>query len=103
MFPLIFSWFSSGKASGRLFGGFGGDFPIGFGQFYGRNCQETIAQIFGQVFDQIFGQGLGEGKPHKYSVQCYWNGKIQRKVLLGRKNLLHRFMSKKHIHFFWYP
>ncbi len=56
-------------------------------------------QSFGQVFDQGLGQGfdqvLGEGKIPKYSVQYYWDGKIQCAVLLGRKNLLHRLISKK--------
>ena len=52
--------------------------------------------IFGQVFDQVFDQGFdqvpGEGKKHKYSVQYYWDGKIQCTVLLGRKNLLRRLI-----------
>ena len=63
--------------------------------------------IFGQGFDQIFGQGfdqgLGEGKNHKYSVQYYWDGKIQCTVLLGRKNLLHRLISKKSLIFLFTP
>ena len=59
---------------------------------------QIFDQIFGQVFDQVFGQGfdqvLGEGKNHEYSVQYYWDGKIQCTVLLGRINLLHRLIFK---------
>ena len=58
-------------------------------------------QIFGQVFDQVFGQGfdqvLGEGKNNKYSVQYCRDGKIQCTIVLGRKNLLHRPISKKKV------
>ena len=80
--------------------GFWPDFEQIFDQIFGQ----VFDQIFGQVFDQVFGQGfdqvLGEGKNHKYSVQYYWDGKIQCTVLLGRKNLLHRIFSKKSIYFF---
>ena len=70
-----------------------------FGQIFDQIFGQVFDQIFGQVFDQVFGQGfdqvLGEGKYHKYSVQYYRDGKIQCTVLLGRKNLLHRLISKK--------
>ena len=77
--------------------------------FFWENFDQIFDQIFGQVFDQIFGQvldqvfcqGLGERKHHKYSVQYYRDGKIQCTVLLGRKNLLHLFFSKKRIYFFF--
>ena len=75
--------------------GFWPDFDQIFDQIFGQ----VFDQIFGQGFDQVFGQGfdqvLGEGKNHQYSVQYYWDGKIQCTVLLGRKNLLHRLISKK--------
>ena len=54
-----------------------------------------LARFFYQVFGQGFDQVLGEGKHHKYSVQYYWDGKMQCKVLLRRKNILHRLISKK--------
>ena len=70
-----------------------------FDQIFGQSFDQVFDQIFGQVFDQVFGQGfvqvLGEGKNHKYSVRYYWDGKIQCTELLGRKNPLHRLISKK--------
>ena len=76
-----------------------------FGQIFHQIFGQVFDQIFGQVFDQVFGQGfdqvLGEGKNHKYSVQYYRDGKIQCTVLLGRKNLLHRLISKKSLIFFY--
>ena len=72
---------------------------VHFVQIVGQIFGQIFGQVFDQVFDQVFGQGfdqvLGEGKYHKYSVQNYWDGKIQCTVLLGRNNLLHRVISKK--------
>ena len=60
-------------------------------------------QIFGQIFDQIFGQVFGQVFGPEYSVQYYWGGEIQCTVLLGRKNLLHRLISKQKFKLFFTP
>ena len=73
--------------------------PQIFDQIFGQ----VFDQIFGQVFDQGFDQVLGQVFDHKYSVQYYWGGKIQCTVLLGRKNLLHRLISKKKFKLFFTP
>ena len=74
--------------------------------FFWKFVDQILGQIFGQIFDQIFGQVFdqvfGQGFDHKYSVQYYRDGKIQCTVLLGRKNLLHRLISKKSMYFCWW-
>ena len=60
------------------------DFFRNFDKIFGQ----IFDQVFGQVLDQVFGQGLGEGKPRKYSVQYYWDGKIQCTVLPGQGKIL---------------
>ena len=57
--------------------------------------------FFGQIVDQIFGLVFGQGFDHRYSVQYYRDGKIQCTVLLGRKSLLHRLISKKKFKLFY--
>ena len=76
-----------------------GNFDQIFDQIFGQ----VLDQVFGQVLDQVFGQGLGEGINHKYIVQYCRGGKIQCTVLLGRKNLLHRLISKQKFKLFLPP
>ena len=56
-------------------------------QIVGQIFGQIFDQIFDQVFDQIFGQVFDQGsKTPQFAVQFYWDGEIQRSVLLGQEN-----------------